>query len=53
MVPVDYPKKLEANIPADFNDLPRLLGRSSVRMYLIPLLVLHADTVVEHVHREL
>lgn len=31
MVPADYPKKLEANIPADFNDLPRLLGRASVR----------------------
>lgn len=31
MVPADYPKKLEANIPADFADLPRLLGRSTVR----------------------
>lgn len=33
MVPPDYPKKLEANIPSDFNDLPRLLGRASVRIY--------------------
>lgn len=30
MVPADYPKKLEANIPADFAGLPRLLGRSTV-----------------------
>lgn len=30
MVPADYPKKLEANIPDDFASLPRLLGRASV-----------------------
>lgn len=37
MVPADYPKKLEANIPADFNDLPRLLGRSTVSTSLVGL----------------
>lgn len=30
MVPPDYTKKLEANIPGDFDSLPRLLGRASV-----------------------
>lgn len=30
MVPADYTKKLEANIPGDFDSLPRLLGRASV-----------------------
>eukprot|EP00903_Cladosiphon_okamuranus_P013006 g12135.t1 len=34
MVPADYPQKLEANIPADFNDLPRLLGRSTVEFVI-------------------
>ena len=46
MVPADYPKKLEANIPADFNDLPRLLGRSTVRIYPVEL---HATTKVHRV----
>lgn len=30
MVPADYAKKLEANIPKEFDGLPRLLGRASV-----------------------
>jgi hypothetical protein len=30
MVPADYIVKLEANIPSDFDKLPRLLGRATV-----------------------
>lgn len=33
MVPPDYASKLEANIPSDFNSLPRLLGRATVRNF--------------------
>ncbi|CAN0402353.1 unnamed protein product [Ascophyllum nodosum] len=34
MVPPDYASKLEANIPSDFNSLPRLLGRATVEFLL-------------------
>ncbi|CAM9106651.1 unnamed protein product [Ectocarpus fasciculatus] len=34
MVPADYTKKLEANIPGDFDSLPRLLGRASVEFVM-------------------
>ncbi|CAN0113472.1 unnamed protein product [Discosporangium mesarthrocarpum] len=34
MVPADYAKKLEANIPSEYSDLPRLLGRAKVEFVL-------------------
>lgn len=34
MVPADYSKNLEANIPSEFAGLPRLLGRAKVRKLL-------------------
>ncbi|CAM9472366.1 unnamed protein product, partial [Chrysoparadoxa australica] len=32
MVPAGYSEKVEANIPSEFDDLPRLLGRATVEM---------------------
>lgn len=40
MVPADYSKKLEANIPSEFADLPRVLGRAKVRKPLYCIFVL-------------
>lgn len=34
MVPPDYVKKLEGNIPEEFKNLPRLLGRASVEFVM-------------------
>eukprot|EP00611_Tribonema_gayanum_P023459 TRINITY_DN493_c0_g1_i1.p1 TRINITY_DN493_c0_g1~~TRINITY_DN493_c0_g1_i1.p1 ORF type:complete len:473 (-),score=145.74 TRINITY_DN493_c0_g1_i1:269-1483(-) len=34
MVPADYVKELEANIPSEFDKLPRLLGRATVEFVL-------------------
>lgn len=34
MVPADYPAKLEKNIPASFDGLPRLLGRATVEFVM-------------------
>lgn len=48
MVPPDYPKKLEANIPAEFAGLPRLLGRATVRKSrpLSPFALLRSPWVI-------